>query len=73
MVTKDNKNNIFWWLLFLVTSGLSVVIVIKMIIIVSLVIFLSLAHATPLDDYVNKPDPNFKWVDTGIKIKVFVK
>ena len=24
-----------------------------------------LASATPLDDYVSKPDPAYKWVDTG--------
>jgi uncharacterized phage infection (PIP) family protein YhgE len=23
--------------------------------------------ATPLDDYVNKPDPNYKWSNTGIQ------
>ena len=23
------------------------------------------AGATPLDDYVNKPDPNYGWKDTG--------
>jgi len=26
--------------------------------------------STPLDDYVNKPDPNFKWRDTGSEIKL---
>lgn len=27
----------------------------------------ALVSATPLDDYVNKPDPNFKFIDTGVR------
>ena len=27
------------------------------------------ASATPLDDYVSKPDPNYGWTDTGHRIK----
>lgn len=29
----------------------------------------SIAWATPLDDYVNKPDPVYKWADTGQVVK----
>jgi hypothetical protein len=29
----------------------------------------ALVVATPLDDYVNKPDPNYSWSDTGVVVK----
>ena len=30
-----------------------------------------LANATPLDDYINKADENYKWVDTGLQFDTF--
>lgn len=36
---------------------------------VVLALVVAVCVSTPLDDYVNKPDPNYKWSDTGITYK----
>lgn len=35
----------------------------------SVLCLLALSSGTPLDDYVNKPDPNYHWYDTNVTIK----